>query len=82
MKSIATFFILLTLFSSLSISAQEYDSDFEPELDEESMSEEGQISPESASSEYEQQQEDLLHPEGETNDWSLGSEDLAAEEYE
>lgn len=27
-------------------------------------------------------QEDVLHPEGEINDWSLGSEDLPAEDFE
>lgn len=29
-----------------------------------------------------ERQEEVLHPFGETNDWSLGSEDLPAEDYE
>lgn len=29
-----------------------------------------------------EEQEEVLHPYGETNDWSLGSEDLPAEDYD
>lgn len=29
-----------------------------------------------------ERQEDILHPVGEVNDWSLGSEDLPSEEFQ
>lgn len=89
MKSIQFLFILMITLFSLTTFAQSYESDgMDPEMDDQMIAsdEESEFVPPvsdelSAPGEIERQ-EDVLYPEGEDTSWSLGSEDLPAEEYE
>lgn len=78
MKSMLVLITLLIAFPSI---AQVYDEEpyTEPVIEEAMPIEE---IPADYTAEMEQQEEDMLHPVGEVNDWSLGGEDLPAEEYE
>jgi hypothetical protein len=82
MKSLPFLFIFLFLLTPLISYSQDYDPESVLAATEEEML--GSDLPESeelsAVGEMENQ-EDMIHPEGE-NDWSLGGEDLPAEEYE
>lgn len=91
MKSILFLFLLLLTLFSVSAFAQSYQSDgMDPEMDDEMMSpdigsQDELLPPESdeisAPGEIERQ-EDIQYPEGEETSWSLGGEDLPAEEFE
>lgn len=84
MKSIHFLLILMTVFFSYPTLVQSYETDdFDPQIEEQMIA--GQdfdselvptVSDELSSP------EDILYPEGEDSSWSLGSEDLPAEEYE
>jgi hypothetical protein len=77
MKSMLVLICLLVAFPSV---AQVYDEPNTGAAIEETMPIE-EI-PADYTADMEQQEEDVLHPVGEVNDWSLGGEDLPAEEYE
>jgi hypothetical protein len=81
MKLILSNLILLSLLISTACFAQNFDpADIDPEL-EDALSAEEALAQNPDTEEIERE-EDVLHPEGETSDWSLGSEDLPAEGYE
>ncbi len=89
MKSIQFLFILMITLFSLSTFAQSYGSDgMDPELDDQMIASEDDseiaapVSDELSAPGEIERQEDILYPEGEDTSWSLGSEDLPAEEYE
>lgn len=84
MKSIQILVVLMiTLFSFTSF-AQSYETEeMDSEMIDQMLAVEGEetefVPPVSEDIE---RQEDILYPEGEETDWSLGSEDLPAEEFE
>lgn len=84
MKSMPFLFLLILLSIPLVSSAQDYDESREPAVIEEEVMDSEELSEviEGAAAIPEQErQEDVIHPEGE-HEWSLGGEDLPAEEYE
>lgn len=83
MKSLPFLFIFMFLLSPITSFAQDFDSEeMDSEIEEQQYVETSEISPmEEAPGEIESQ-EDVIFPDGETNDWSLGGEDLAAEDYQ
>lgn len=84
MKTIHFLFILMMTIFSIPAFTQSFETDeLDPEMDEQMLAahdEESELAP-PVSDEIERQ-EDVLYPEGEDSSWSLGSEDLPAEEYE
>ncbi len=84
MKSIQFLVVLMITLFSLTSFAQTYESDgMDPEMDDEMLAFDSE-NPElvlPVSDEMERQ-EDSIYPEGEDTSWSLGSEDLPAEDYE
>jgi hypothetical protein len=83
MKSLPFLFLFLTLFSSLSAFSQDYESEELAPVPEEELVPQDEIASiiDNAEVGEMERQEDMIHPEGE-NEWSLGGEDLPAEEYE
>lgn len=83
MKSLPFLFLFLMLFSSLSAFAQDYESEELAPVPEEELVPSDEIASiiDNAEVGEMERQEDIIHPEGE-NEWSLGGEDLPAEEYE
>lgn len=83
MKSLPFLFLFLMIFSSLSAFAQDYESEEHAAVPEEEMIPNDEIASiiDNAEIGEMERQEDIIHPEGE-NEWSLGGEDLPAEEYE
>jgi hypothetical protein len=82
---------VLTLIITHNSSAQTYDSyEYNPEsgyeMNREDIEFESEFVPKIPDEEYGpgeiERQEEVLYPEGEPYDWSLGGEDLPAEEYE
>lgn len=84
MKSIQFLVVLMITLFSLTSFAQTYESDgMDPEMDDEMLavdSEESELV--LPVSDEMERQEDSIYPEGEDASWSLGSEDLPAEDYE
>jgi hypothetical protein len=72
-------FIIMIILISITANAQDYDEPYRGPAIEESVPMEEMSD---LSEELEQLEEDVLHPVGEVNDWSLGGEDLPAEDYE
>jgi hypothetical protein len=85
MKSIPFLIMLLFLVPPLKGFSQTYGTEeLDPEVEEQLMAEEEYFMGQdevSVPSEIERQ-EDVLHPEGENTDWSLGNEELPVEEYQ
>lgn len=84
MKSIQFLVVLMITLFSLTSFAQTYESDgMDPEMDDEMLALDSEnpelVLPDSDEME---RQEDSIYPEGEDSSWSLGSEDLPAEDYE
>jgi hypothetical protein len=90
MKSIQFLVFLMLALFSLSTFAQSFETDeMDPELNDQSlqkMEDESElmapVSDELSVPDEIERQEDMQYPEGEDSSWSLGSEDLPAEEYE
>lgn len=83
MKSLPFLFLFLMLFSSLSAFSQDYEGEELAPVPEEELVPNDEIASiiDNAEVGEMERQEDIIHPEGE-NEWSLGGEDLPAEEYE
>lgn len=83
MKSLPFLFLFLALFSSLSAFSQDFESEELAPVAEEELVPQDEIASiiDNAEVGEMERQEDMIHPEGE-NEWSLGGEDLPAEEYE
>ena len=90
MKSIQFLVFLMLALFCLSTFAQSFETDeMDPELNDQSlqkMEDESElmapVSDELSVPDEIERQEDMQYPEGEDSSWSLGSEDLPAEEYE
>lgn len=90
MKSIKILLILMISLFSLASFAQSFETDeLDPEMDDQMLAateDESDLLPpvsDDLSSPGEiERQEEMQYPEGEDSSWSLGSEDLPAEEYE
>jgi len=82
MKSLPFLFLFLFILSPMKAFSQDFESDVITPADEETVVAEeiAAVSDNSDVGEMERQ-EDMVHPEGEY-EWSLGGEDLPAEEYE
>lgn len=83
MKSIPFLISILALTFSLSVFAQEMDAESEDLAQTEELMASDEIAAltENVDVGEMERQEDMIHPEGE-NDWSLGGEDLPAEDFE
>lgn len=84
MKSIQILVVLMITLISFTSFAQSYETEeMDSEMIDQMLAVEGEdtefVPPVSEDIE---RQEEILYPEGEDNSWSLGSEDLPAEEYE
>lgn len=74
--------VILTFLSLMSSSySQDEDMDLAPGPEDQAVIEEAYARYGEPNGLEIEKQEEMLHPEGE-QDWSLGSEDLASEEYE
>ena len=90
MKSIKSLLVLLIALLSLTSFAQSFETDeMDPEMDDQYIAAQDVdselVPPVSDDLSFPgeiEQQEDIQYPEGEDSSWSLGSEDLPAEEYE
>lgn len=84
MKPILFLILLSALLRPVLGHSQSYENEaFDPELEEQLMPEESLAEAHEIDALGEHgQQEDVLHPEGEMSDWSLGGEDLPAQEFE
>jgi hypothetical protein len=77
MKSISfILFVSLLTLPSISYSQSDEVEALKPEQEQVVQVEDGDVPREIEG------QEDILHPEGEVNDWSLGGEDLPAEDFD
>jgi len=81
MKTILKLIALIFVLSSLSVFAQEFEPDDEPTYNPEEFSPAEELATSEGTANLERQEEPIF-PEGEENSWSLGSEDLPAEEFE
>jgi hypothetical protein len=84
MKSMSFLFLFILLSFPLLSIAQDYDESREPAVVEEEVMDSEELSEVidgAAAIPEQERQEDVIHPEGE-HEWSLGGEDLPAEEYE
>jgi hypothetical protein len=84
MKSLPFLFLFLVLLSPFRAFSQDLESEeLAPEISEEEFvaSDELAAVVDNADVGEMEKQEDMIHPEGE-NEWSLGGEDLPAEEFE
>ena len=90
MKSIQFLVFLMMALVSLTTFAQSFETDeMDPEINDQSfqkMEDESEfippVSDELSVPDEIERQEDMQYPESEDSSWSLGSEDLPAEEYE